>query len=317
MFKQLIFSAVGLSLAVSALAKGKSEDDMTLAEYTGMCEQLIGQIPELDSRKGVVIPITVDGGKTPDKYTENMTCDYPSLLPNGTGKGECIPYTRVQLLRDDNVAQMVALFRMKEVREAPNLHQFDEIDLIIHSVTNGATCFFQAAPGKSPTLNGTKVPSPAAKDAGNFWQTPQQVAAAGCGSCHDNDPFYYSPYIAQVIDQVPADPLGKYSYDIGSFPFGQWPELKSVTTRGNTCTGCHRIGNTFTCGMGLKEATGQHVSKFADTWAIQYPQTHWMPPGNIWTKAQWDVTYQHSVEQLQNCCGNDNDPPYCIKTPIK
>ena len=301
--------------AKNANALTAPNNGMTFKQYSQVCESLTAEIPQLDSRKGVEIPITVNG-KIPLDYLPNMNCDKPSLLEESCGQGQCIPYSRVQLLRDDEKVQMVALFRQKFIRE-PDSHQYDEIDLVVHSVTSGATCFFQATANScdiNSSLDGTKVPSPTAKDADKFWNPLSKVVSAGCGNCHDNDPFYYSPYIAQVIEQVPANPLGKYYFDIG--PFSQWHKLESVSTRGNTCTGCHRIGNTFTCSAGLDQATGAHGSQpNADKLALSYPASHWMPPDNMWTKAQWDVTYKKAVQDLKDCCGSA-DEAKCIKEAI-
>lgn len=289
---------------------------MDLAEYTRICRELIGDIPQLDSRKAVPIPITVDG-KKPRRYVAEMNCDKPSMLPETCGQGQCIPYSKVQLLRDDEQAQIVALFRMKFIR-GKRSHEYDEVDLIAHSVSNGATCFFQATPPEcaiDSTLDGHDVPSPDSAEGAAYWQPLEKVLAAGCGDCHDNDPFYYSPYIAQVIDHVPADPLGKYFFDIG--PFKQWNPLVSVSTRGNTCTGCHRIGNTFTCGHGLEQVTGTGYVENADHWASTYPGSHWMPPDNMWSERQWRVTYDKAVNDLKNCCGASyKNSAECIKTPI-
>lgn len=313
MFRLLITC---LLLCATTKAIGEDKSEMTFEQFSQRCETLIAKIPELDSRKGVEIPITVNG-EIPLEYIANMNCDKPSLLEESCGQGQCIPYSRVQLLRDDQEVQMVALFRQKFIREA-NAHQFDEIDLVVHSVKTGATCYFQATPKEcsiDSSLDGTKVPSPTSVEGPKFWQPLDKVVKAGCGNCHDNDPFYYSPYIAQVIEQFPADPLGKYYFDIG--PFKQWHKLESVSTRGNTCTGCHRIGNYHTCGSGLAQATGGHGSEpNADTWALNYPASHWMPPDNLWTKEQWDVTYKQSVQDLSDCCGDGNKPAKCIKKPI-
>lgn len=313
----IIFTGLTVAIAAtkSSEASAKDNSKMSFKQYSQICESLTAKIPELDSRQGVEIPITVDG-KTPLEYLPNMNCDKPSLLTETCGQGQCIPYSRVQLLRDDSEVQMVALFRQKFIRD-PNSQQFDEIDLVVHSVTSGATCYFQATAQEcaiDSTLDGTKVPSPASAKGPEFWQPLDKVVAAGCGNCHDNDPFYYSPYIAQVIEHVPADPLGKYYFDIG--PFSQWNKLESISTRGNTCTGCHRIGQTFTCAGGLDQATGVHGSQpNADGWALTYPASHWMPPDNLWTKEQWHVTYQQSVQDLKDCCGTSNEAK-CIKKAI-
>lgn len=298
-------------------AAAEADTDMTLSEYARLCVERIGEIPPLDYRKGVVIPITVDG-KLPEKYEPGMDCDCPSLTPNLGCDGQCVPYSRVQLLRDDRKTQMVALFRRKIIRDKDN-PLFDEIDLIVHSVVTGDTCWFRAT-ANNPNcdarigLRGDSIPVPQAPDADSVWNSPRRVVEAKCGMCHDNDPFYYSPYIAQVTNQVPADPLGKYSNAIG--PFKQWPKLECINSRGNTCTSCHRIGTQYTSGDGLLSATGALKIPQGDVAANKYPHSHWMPAHNFLTKAEWEVVYRLSAKQLYDWHQNPKANSEITVTPI-
>lgn len=270
-----------------------------LLEYAQACRERIGVIPELDARKGVVIPITVNG-QVPETYTPHMDCDCPSLLPGLGCDGQCVPYSRLQLVHDDSELQIVALFRRTILRDEED-PLFDEIDLIVHSVTNGDTGWFQATtsnPDCDPRIgvNGHHVPIPGAPGSEEFWNHPDVVVEAKCGVCHDNDPFYYSPYVAQVQSHLPADPLGKYNNAIG--PFKAWPALKSLETRGNTCTGCHRIGVHHTSKEGLLSAVGWTPTAQGTDVTDRYPGSHWMPAHNFLTQSQWDAVYEESAELL-------------------
>ncbi|SDE53952.1 hypothetical protein [Kordiimonas lacus] len=296
----------------------------TLAEYGQMCKAAIKDVPSFNCLDGELIPITVNG-LVPASYTPNMDCDRPALLPLGesghTGTdGQCVPYSRIFNF-SDGINQVVAACRQKIIRSEAST-QFDEIDVITHSVADGSTCWFQATGDGDAGLDGTKVPSPteATPEPGypapaDFWNSPAAVAneqPVNCGFCHDNDPFMYSPYVAQVWDMVPTDPFGWYKH-IG--PDFKWWPTTSLSTRDNTCVGCHRIGITFTSGQGAKEATGLVHIPNTDEWANTYPQTHWMPPGNFHSEAQWDTIYKQAVQDLLDC---NEDPalPKCIVTEI-
>ena len=255
-----------------------------------------------------------------------MNCDRPSLLSSFPGEvtdGRCVPWSRALILQDDAVAQVQATCRKKLIRpqESP---LFDEIDIIAHSVTEGTTCWFQAL-SANPTgdpaigLDGSKVPSPTMDknpegfpDPLAFWQTPQQIAKIDCGNCHDNDPFYYSPWIAQT-GELPADPFGRYNNNVG--PMSLWTRPMSIETPGNTCTGCHRIGNLHTCHTGMYQTFDPKTIEFLSAWGKQYPQSHWMPAGNKWTKAQWDVVYTDAIEALATCC-KDPKAAECTLTEV-
>lgn len=312
----LLFAGAGRCAAQDIIAYGRE------------CAKKVAPIPAfdcLDEKKGSVVPITVNG-VTPSKYEPQMTCDRPSLFYQAGEKtdGHCVPDTRVLVLQDDKKAQISAVCRQKEIRDASS-PLFDEIDVISHNLETGSTCWFQALaqPPLSPArgLNGRRVPPPdevtppaGQPSAKKFWNSPEQTAKADCVSCHDSDPFMYSPFIAQT-GKLPADPLGKYANDIGA-PFQKWKKPFSLSTRGNTCTSCHRIGSFATCQHTVAESVGKTASPGSDDWAQRYPNSHWMPPGNSYTQAQWDVIYRQSLEKIGQCCV-DPSRPGCQVMPIR
>jgi aerobic-type carbon monoxide dehydrogenase small subunit (CoxS/CutS family) len=313
-----------LTLAAAGLILGASHGspptrDPELAEYAGECARRIAALPEFDCGSGTLVPITVDG-QAPPSYTPGMSCDRPSLLPPEAGDrtdGQCVPNSRALILRDDGKVQISAFCRQRLIRPA-GTHLYDEIDIVLHSVSSGSTCWFRAKGHNSlgdPAIgvDGTRVPPPTSPKGAKFWNPPAEVAAQKCGFCHDSGPFYYSPFIGQT-GRMPADPLGRYANDIGR-PFQTWPRPVSLKTRGNTCTGCHRIGSEYTCQTGMYQSIGAVPIVGLDDWGKRYAQSHWMPIDNPWTQAQWEVIYRASVEELGECCKNPKAPG-CVATPI-
>ncbi|MGE5727476.1 MAG: hypothetical protein ACM34L_02665, partial [Gemmatimonas sp.] len=295
-----------------------------IVAYGQECAQRIAKIPPFDCRNGTVVPITVDG-RTPDRYEPGMTCDRPALLPYSEvgAEGQCVPHSRALVLQDDAKAQVVAYCRQKRIRAA-GAWLYDEVDIIAHDVETGSTCWF-AAKAKEPLetdrgLDGRRVPSPdgqgpasGAVAARDFWQPPEQTAAARCVACHDSDPFMWSPWAAQT-GQIPKDPFGKYANDIGA-AFQRWPKPFGIATRGNACVGCHRIGSMETCHTSILQAVGLSAEPGEDQAAKRYPHSHWMPAGNWLTERSWDVTYTESVEQLRACCKHPEGAA-CVIVPI-
>lgn len=286
--------------------------------YGEQCAALIAPIPAFNCLDGEIIPIT-EGGAEPAEYRPGMVCDRPSLVPYGNDTdGPCTPYSRVLLLADGD-AQISALCRRKRIRDAKS-PLFDEVDLIAHSVVTGATCWFRATAKSAGGMGASRVPPPSEEvpppgqiAAHEFWSTPVETAAASCGACHDSDPFMYSPYIGQVWHRVPRNPFGYYTSALG--PFTAWPAPHAVTTRGNPCTSCHRIGNQLSCREGLADSTGGRVLPAASPSAAAYPHSHWMPPGNFRSQAEWNIVYRDAVNALAACCGNPADHG-CTITPI-
>lgn len=287
----------------------------TLAEYGRQCAEQIAEIPAFNCMTGEEIPITVDGQPVPPD-TAPPRCDRPSLLPQPGATSPCVPGSRALVLRDDKTAQVSAICR-KQVARPAGSWLFDEINVISHSLKDGKTCWFTAkapAPLSVATgIDGRAVPSPStlkrpAVPADRVWQTPHQVAHSqpACVSCHDSGPFMYSPYIAQTT-MLPGDPFGFYQPKaIGEDFKRAWAKLEvfGITTRGNTCTACHRMGPMNSCNVAMKQSTGQLPQAGGDEWSTRFPQSHWMSPGNLHSRAQWDAQFSQSLKQLAACCEN-------------
>ena len=41
-----------------------------------------------------------------------------------------------------------------------------------------------------------------------------------------------------------------------------------------------------------------------DEWSRQFPQSHWMSPGNLHSQAQWNEQFADSLKKLAACCEN-------------
>jgi hypothetical protein len=120
----------------------------------------------------------------------------------------------------------------------------------------------------------------------------------------------YSPFIAQA-KAVPADPFGLYTNDVGA-AFRAWPKPFGITTSGNTCTGCHRMGNMNSCNVAMYQSFGAAPVEGLDDWGQMYPQSHWMPPGGLKSQAQWNQAYSDSIASLSACCHNPALPGCAI-----
>ena len=224
----LLYSLLTLATHTHA-ADGKLSPQVA---YGQQCAREIAKIPAFDCNSGTAVPITVDG-KTPLEYTKAMTCDKPAMLPySNDGNGQCIPYSKILDL-SQGATQISAFCRRKYLRPE-NGSTFDEVDIILHSVQTGKTCWFHAESGDSNGFDASRVPPPdeAVPPAGKvaasaFWWPPKATAKKDCGLCHDADPFMFSPWLGQVWQKVPTNPLGKYSH-VGD-AFKGWHSSAIVT----------------------------------------------------------------------------------------
>lgn len=315
-------AAIGLSgvSGASTANTAANPKSQSLLEYGEMCAKLIGQVPAFDCTKGTVVPITVDG-KEPSSYTKGMKCDRPSLLEykDPASFGQCTPYSKIQDLSYEGV--QISAFCRREFLRPEESPFYDEVDVILHSQKTGATCWFHAEykEGSNKGFDASRVPPPnekkppsgkvAAKD---FWWQPARTATKDCGGCHDADPFMFSPWIGQTWQKVPSDPLGKYHH-LGP-DFAAW-HSSSISTRDNTCTGCHRIGNQESCRNFIEFAAGLKQPPGGNTLANSYPLSHWMPVNNTQSREFWSIAHANSVSQLLTCC-KDPKNPICTITPL-
>ncbi|WP_415764304.1 hypothetical protein [Paraburkholderia sp. J10-1] len=307
--------------------------EQTLLEYADQCVREIGEIPPFNCNNGTDIPITIDG-KPPGPHESPTQCDKPSLLsPIYEAKGQCIPFSKILNLSRGNT-QISAYCRRDVLRDDKDPH-YDGVVVVMHHSGNGKTCWFASKPPPSKSqadahasggIIATRVPPPNERrppsgqlSAVEFWETPTVVAASTprnptCLKCHDAGPFIFSPYIGQVWDKVPTDPWGKYS-SIGQ-AFASY-HLMTMSTPGNTCIGCHRIGSDQSCTAFIGLSTGNQKAPGNDRLANSYPHDHWMPTDNAMSAAQWDKANVASVNALLACCKDAaHRDPNCTFTPM-
>jgi hypothetical protein len=314
--------ALGLGMCFGVLCfSAAAADDPSVLKYGQMCAQEIGEIPPFNCDDGTVVPITVDG-KTPSpgQYTAGMTCDRPALLPYGAETfGQCTPYSRILNLSRGKT-QISAFCRREYLRE-PNSPMYDEVDIVLHAQDSGKTCWFhaQSAPGDTKGFNASRVPPPNEKtppptqpSAEKFWWPPAPTSDKNCAGCHDAEPYMYSPWLGQKWEYVPTDPLGHY-INLGE-DFAKW-HSSGISTRDNTCVGCHRIGNQASCSTYIPMAAGMMDATGGNNLAKSYPLNHWMPVNNDNSQAFWNVTHEKSIRDLLTCCADPKNP-ICTITPI-
>ncbi len=298
--------AAALALLVAAPALADDAQD-----YAAACRAEVGDIPAFSCEDATIIPIIVDG-REPDNYHKDMTCDLPSLLNNGPASdGQCVPWSRVLDLSDDT-RQVSIMCRQKKIRDTGSM-EFDEIDIIAHNPDTGATCWFQKTPAAGETIDGRELPSPT--EAPEFYNDPHVVVEDGCGVCHDNDPFMYSPFMGQVWEHVPVNPFGPYYHVDAGLGFADWPTTQ-MQPRDSTCTGCHRIGVDQTCGQLTDWATAQVAPPGANARAMAYPLSHSMPPYHGLTLRAWEAINEQAVEIIGSCC-TDPTQLMCNASPIR
>lgn len=313
--------AEGIFPQLASMTPPSSEHEASVREkarqsYAMSCAAAIAEVPEFDCTEGAEIKVYTDRGFAPyNQITEanaSENCRNPSMLADVATA--CMPGSRIQRLRPcgGDIA-IVALCRKysKTKGDVPQFadHEFNDIAVIAHNKTTGATCFFNSYTTKGPQ-DGTKVPSPTSlsKAAAAFWVPPKFQPNASkpftyvgydCTNCHDADPFILSTYLAEEYGKLGiANPKGPYKVDIGG-EFSPDSKVQRSTPDSQQvpgdavkfCKGCHRIGN------GSLHAVGRSRKN-----PMEPPRLHgFMPLGNKETKAEWSKMYDMAVSDIMTC----------------
>lgn len=280
-----------------------------LINYARLCAREVMEIPSLNCLDGYEIPIT-EGGSQASFKAPVKTCDRPAFL--GQDGGQCITGGRLLVIEsyDLDVEAMMICRRYVE-RELENPF-FDDIGIIAHRRSTGATCFFQMPNEKRLATN---LPSPlrAEDKPEDFWLSPKATAERKCLNCHDSDPFIWSPYLAQ-LPYTPGSALGPYQA-IGE-AFKNLDPQGIDTVPQSPCTLCHRIGANVTCESYLSWMTGRErppgmsQESFARASAITMPPDH-----GFATKEAFEARHGSALTALQKCCQNPKASG-CQKTSL-
>jgi hypothetical protein len=222
--------------------------------------------------------------------------------------------------------------RRYKLRRDPNYPNFEDVAIVGHRKSTGATCFFQtlsAMKGLPDGIRATRVPPPSERRAQtpsgaiaaeDFWLSPEVTAGIQCYSCHDSDPWIHTPYVNQVkgrsgapekplVPDAPRieDPM-RYVF-VGSQYFSDWPRASHFEPFNNRCVTCHRIGTLASSGAFSENAIGLRTPNTTAEFKA-YPHSHWMPPDEpaTMTEPAWNTFYRESADQILSCRQNSSQP---------
>ncbi len=297
-------------------------DPSTIEGHAAECREALGRVPSFNCLEdGELIPITRDGVMIEDDaHAPGQRCDRPALLTE-----DCNPWARVGRLpgatldgAPDPDVEWAFICRRYRLVSSVGDPRFQDVALIGHRRSTGATCFFQAY----PDLESARVPAPGepadetppgAPTDEDFWLSPPETAYRECLRCHDADPWLHSPYVDQVRDPMTGGPLvpsgaerGAPYFVVGE-AFSEWARPRHISPEGNRCVSCHRVG-TRTCMTFAMQAVGKSLLPALSERSRVFPGSHWMPGEHGLDKQEWDATYLESVAQLIGCCAKPSRP---------
>ncbi|MBL4683058.1 MAG: hypothetical protein JKY37_00600 [Nannocystaceae bacterium] len=209
---------------------------------------------------------------------------------------------------------------------------YEDMAVIGHNVRTGATCFWDDV---NDVIHDDDAPPIDMLDATED-ERARFVALFGyhdgssCVTCHDHDPFLYTPYLRSTTwDSIAADKGPYHLVGLGREPRATGTQ-HLISRRANPCTSCHRLGSEGTCTSFAPDAMGQHkrpTYELAVHDAIEPGNQHWelaywMPNTTAVDPeyADWEATFADARAHILQCCaspGEDVDDCRWAPVPMK
>lgn len=244
------------------------------------------------------------------------TCLNPARLPDVPSDVACMPGSRLGQM---NKGDLFFKWICRRKKDAPNLRDpiansaFDDFGLIGYNAKNGLTCYWDDIDGKSDgeNLPNLDLTTGDPQLVNRFLDGMTHTEGSSCKSCHDNDPFMYSPYLENVWSTSSAYTNGKYlQVKSDSSPvhatayFLDSPEVQE-------CTSCHRIAyGGSTCKKWVADLAGSRTQdrpfqKLTDGAKINaFQEIQWMPPRDSMPGSlkEWHEQYDAEISTIEKCC---------------
>lgn len=285
---------------------------MALSEYVQECTAAGIWVPEsVSCDEGADLPVwrtTATGRQRVTFATarEPLPCDNPALVQQRNPETECLPGARLHVMDSPASGSFCVLVCRKTDLDLP-LDQFQDIGLICHKPSSGATCFFNSRvahlhPSQDKrrfSYAGRNLPGPASKSQ-TLWMEPMEMERESrCVDCHDADPLIITPNLGRPGDDLrritATSPHGPYRIVGSRPPFNSqaWQDRRALRDDG-PCTECHAIGKgpSGGCGYLFEQAIGDHGR------SMGYELDAWMPPTFLDTRE----AYHRDAERIRRCC---------------
>ena len=286
---------VEILLGLALLCGFGSARAESLSEYAATCDRFVGgTVPTFNCLDGEIIPIRGD---------ENGPCENPQTLT-----GQCWNYSRLGKLQSDNPdVEIRFLCRHYSKASGPDDSLFNDIAVIQHNRSTGATCFYQSPSGYSTQLNGSRVVAPSRGDL-TIWQTPEVTVSQDCVACHDNGSgFIKTPFLAGVSEWngIPS-PTSVTQYSFPGKVTSQWRAYSVKSKAQSVCSLCHNMGasNVGSSSRGTSVDIGLQSAGLKTIEGLVANFAPWMPYGPASAAAHRD-------------CANDHFAPDCTVTPFE
>lgn len=191
---------------------------------------------------------------------------------------------------------------------------YEDMAVIGHNRRTGATCFWDDIndvmhDNDAPPLDlAEATEAERARSIDLFTYTD----GSSCVSCHDHDPFLYTPYLQSTNWQSVAADKGPYHLVRLSGVPRSTEVSHIVSPEAAPCTSCHRLGSKNTCSFFAPDAFATHkidayeaeLRAAAEPGSPHWPLAYWMPDGAqaVEEFEDWEAMFGAAREHVLGCC---------------
>ncbi|MBX7080296.1 MAG: hypothetical protein K1X88_13960 [Nannocystaceae bacterium] len=250
-------------------------------------------------------------------------CTNPSLLT-----GSCRQGSKLGQLQHGDV--MLRWICRDPYEDVDGTVIYEDMGLIGQNTRTGVACFWDDIDDVThdddmPPLDLMEA-SEAERE--HFLEVFYFVDGSGtCRTCHDHDPFIFTPYLQSTQWISVAADKGPYSFarlDGNAMPTGN---SHLVSREAAACTACHRIGSEGTCssfapnslGLGKDATHEQSVHDAAMPGDPHWRLAYWMPgPGlAVPDFDAWQMLFGPARDHVLQCCAAPGvDAGGCLWEPV-
>ncbi len=191
---------------------------------------------------------------------------------------------------------------------------YDDMAIIGHNMRSGATCFWDDVDDvihedDAPPLDLLEASE---EERARSVELFHYNDGSNCITCHDHDPFIYTPYLQSTEWRSVAADKGPYHVvGLDGRPRSTGI-MHLVSERADACTSCHRLGSDNTCSyfapdsLGIKknDSYDSQVHQAAEPGSPYWRLAHWMPGGTeeLADFVDWDAQYGDARAHVLECC---------------
>ncbi|MCX4239963.1 hypothetical protein [Paraliomyxa miuraensis] len=191
---------------------------------------------------------------------------------------------------------------------------FEDMAVIGHNARTGATCFWddindQVHEDDAPPLDLSEATE---DERARSVEVFKYNDGSSCVTCHDHDPFIYTPHLQSTgWASIAANKRPYHLVDLRGEP-RPTGVMHLVSPQADACTSCHRLGSRNTCSSFAPDSMGSHklhpyedeVHAAAEPGSPYWELAYWMPTASVELADfdAWEAAFGEARDHVLECC---------------